>query len=450
MTFNFKRKATLCLSVLALSLMVSCSGDDDTPEEIKTEGDETEAAYDGFLDSNLDALGTIDLDGFKIPDTYDIEGVFAPGAYSGQIRRLAQLTQIKNELREQPITWDIVTAFGDATYMNFTDLASNETVTNSLEYKTDELSYDEGFTSVADDFKKLGELLVTASSNTEVAANGTAGYLDGRHFSDNGLEYAQIFEKGLYGAVFYDQMADDYLRDSQAGPDNANGNNQAVGYSASNGTDRQHRWDEAFGYFGADPATYPNTANTSNGDGEFIANYTFDRSDETEAAFGVNLAEKAMEAFITGRAALKAGEGLTADAETEYEDVFNAARADAKLYVEAGIAATAFHYLNSTIEDVEQVNLNVAGAEADKLHHLSEALAFIYCLSFNSEGKISITEVQAVFDKLGWKTTLDASSGMISMEELYDLNLWDVTVEELEAARSLLNDSFPGFINAGF
>ena len=40
----------------------------------------------------------------------------------------------------------------------------------------------------------------------------------------------------------------------------------------------------------------------------FIANYTFDFSDEVEVAMGVNLAERAMNAFIVGRAALKAGD----------------------------------------------------------------------------------------------------------------------------------------------
>ena len=176
----------------------------------------------------------------------------------------------------------------------------------------------------------------------------------------------------------YDQMVDDYLRPSQAGAENAKGNNEsAVGNDyATLGTDRQHRWDEVFGYLGADAATYPNAANTSNGDGTFIANYTFDFSDETEATegFKLNMAQKLMDAFIFGRAVLKAGEGFGPSDETTNETYYEAARADVKLYTEAGIAAAAFHYLNNAIADV---------TEEDKLHHLSEALAFIYSLSFN-------------------------------------------------------------------
>ncbi|MEM9143649.1 MAG: DUF4856 domain-containing protein [Bacteroidota bacterium] len=395
----------------------------------------------GFLVSQLDALGEIDLGEFVIPDFYDIEGVFAPGAYNGQIRRIAQLDQIKDVLRDQPIEWDLGEALSNGEYELFTGDAFNASA--NIRSKIDELSLDIGNTGIADDFEELADILVASSvANTGDASNGTAGILDNRHFSENGLEYAQILEKGLYGALCYDQMVDDYLRLTQAGPDNPLGNNQAaVDNYASNGTDRQHRWDEAFGWLGANPDTYPNPENTSNGDGLFIANYTFDFSDETEDAYGINLAEKAMRAFIVGRAALKAGEGVTSSDETEYADVFNAARADAKLYVESGLAAAAFHYLNLSIADV---------TDADKLHHLSEALAFIYALSFNSEGRLTLTEAQSVLAALGWTTLLDESSDMISLDNIYELNLYEVTDEEMEAAKTILDESFPGFINVPF
>ncbi|MEM6699304.1 MAG: DUF4856 domain-containing protein, partial [Bacteroidota bacterium] len=272
------------------------------------------------------------------------------------------------------------------------------------------------------------------------AANGTAGMITTgdkkRHVDANGLEFIQILEKGLYGALFYDQMVDDYMRDGQAGDKNEKGNNEsAVSNYASLGTDRQHRWDEAFGYFGADPSSYPNASNTSNGDGQFIANYTFDFSDETEEAYGVNLAQRAMDAFILGRAALKAGEGFGPEQETTNEEVFQAARADAKLYVEAGIAAAGFHYLNDAISDV---------TDDDKLHHLSEALAFIYSLSFNSEGRISATQVHDVLKELGW------SASDASLNGIYSINLWEVTDEQMEAGKDVLDKAFPGFGDVPF
>ena len=104
---------------------------------------------------------------------------------------------------------------------------------SNIRTKIDELNFDAGNTSVADDFANLADLLVQSSqaNYTVDASNGTAGMITTgskkRHVSANGLEYAQILEKGLYGAMMYDQMVDDYLRDSQAGKDNALGNNES-------------------------------------------------------------------------------------------------------------------------------------------------------------------------------------------------------------------------------
>lgn len=398
-----------------------------------------------FLASNLDELGDIDLGGFEVPDNYDLDGDLGPGAYNGQIRRLAQLQEIVDSSKNEPIFWDISNALevGGLTDV-FASLAAQNTATSSsdLRSKIDELNFDDGNTSVADAFADLADRMVTSSQEnyTNVASNGTAGMIttgtSRRHVDANGLEFIQILEKGLYGAIFYDQMVDDYLRLSQAGPDNESGNNQsAVTNYESNGTDRQHRWDEAFGYFGANPTSYPNIANTSNGDGVFLANYTFDFSDETETEYGINLAQKAMDAFIMGRAILKAGEGFGPDNETTDETALEAARQDVKLYVESGIAAAGFHYLNSAIADL---------TDEDKLHHLSEALAFIYSLSFNSEGIISESEVHNVLIALGW------SSSDASLNGIYDINLWDVTDTQMEEAIDLLDVSFPGFADASF
>jgi len=382
----------------------------------------------------------VDLGTFSIPSNYDIFGSFAPGAYNGQIRRLAQLQEIKDSLNNEPIRWNLREALANANRDQFQSAAAQGN--SDIRTKIDELNYDNGDTSVADAFADLADSLVQSSqANFAVtASNGVAGMITTgstkRHVSANGLEYAQILEKGLYGAMAYDQMVDDYLRDSQAGADNTFGNNESsVDNYNDNGTDRQHRWDEAFGYFGADPATYPNASNTSNGDGVFIANYTFDFSDETEEAFGINLAQKAMDAFIVGRAALKAGQGFGPSQETTNEEIFQAARADAKLYVEAGLAAAAFHYLNLAIADV---------SDEDKLHHLSEALAFIYALGFNSEGRLTATEAHNALIALGW------SANDSSLNGIYEINLWEVTDAQMESARGILDQSFPGFAEIPF
>lgn len=391
----------------------------------------------GFLASSVDALGEVDLGDFTIPTDYDVDSEpFAPGAYNGQKRRIAQLQEIVDSSRNEPIVWDLRAALENTDRNMF---ASPDAQGNSdIRTKIDELNFDNGDTSVADRFGELADSLTMSSqaNYTVTASNGVAGMITTgttkRHVSANGLEYIQILEKGLYGAMMYDQMVDDYLRPTQAGAENELGNNESAAGSdyASNGTDRQHRFDEVFGYLGANGLTYPNPSNTSNGDGSFIANYTFDFSDETEDALSINLAEKLMDAFIFGRSVLKAGEGFGPNDETTNEEYYEAARADIKLYTEAGIAAAAFHYLNDAIADI---------TDEDKIHHLSEALAFIYSLSFNSEGLCSAAEAHDVLIELGWSSS-DSSLGGI-----YDINLWEVTDAQMQAAKDALAQSFPGF-----
>lgn len=419
---------TFIIFTLVLALGFAACGDDDTAEP---SGPDT-----NFLASSVDALGDVDLGGFTVPTSYDIDGTFAPGAFNGQKRRLAQLQEIVDSSRNEPIYWDLKAALAND---NLDMFASADAQGNSnIRTKIDELNFDNGNTSVADAFAELADKFVTSTqaNYTVTASNGTAGMITTgdkkRHVDANGLEFIQILEKGLYGAVFYDQMVDDYLRPTQAGAENEKGNNESAAGDdyASNGTDRQHRWDEVFGYLGANPATYPNAANTSNGDGSFIANYTFDFSDETEDAFGVNLAEKLMDAFIFGRSVLKAGEGFGPNDETTNEAYYEAARADVKLYTELGIAAAGYHYLNDAIADI---------TDEDKIHHISEALAFIYSLSFNSEGRISASQVHTVLQELGWSSTDSSLNG------IYDINLWEITDEQLQAAKDALDVAYPGF-----
>lgn len=433
------RKSTFkTINIIGLGLILSmsaCSDDDDSGNMI-TPGDNGNTP--AFLQSEVDKLGNVTLDNFTVPTVYDVDnGVFAPGAYNGQRTRVAQLRDIVSVLRDDTISLNLRNALENN---GITWTSTDATLTGAnIRTKIDELNFDgDGGRpvdqSVADAFGDLADSLQISSQNfATTATNGTAGKLNNRHFSANGLEYAQILEKGLYGPLFYNQMVDDYLRPSQAGAQNPGGNNSGSNPSyATEGTERQHAFDEVFGYFGADPLTYPNTSNTSNGDGVFIANYTFDASDEIEAAMGINVAQKLMDAFIFGRSVLKVGEGTTAANEATNESYYNAARADIRTYLEIGIASASYHYLNLSIEDFNNAQ------DDDKLHHLSEALGFIYALQFNSDGIISNTDVVRVLRALGWGNDP-------SLNGIYDINLWNVNAMQLQQAKDILDESYPGF-----
>ena len=430
------------LQIIGLGLILSLSACSDDDDHENPNSNNPSGNPQSFLASNVDALGEVTLhNNFAIPTDYDLNGDFAPGTYNGQMRRLAQLQEIVDSSRNEPINWDIRAAIENTNRNQFASAAAQGD--SDIRTKIDELNFDNGNTSVADRFAELADSLVLSSqANFNVTASeGVAGMITTgstkRHVSANGLEYIQLLEKGLYGALMYDQMVDDYLSDSKAGASNPAGNNETAAGSdyATEGTSRQHAYDEAFGYLGADPLSYPNASNTSNGDGKFIANYTFDLSDETEATFGVNISQKLMDAFIFGRAVLKAGEGFGPSQENVNEQFYNAAVADIKLYTELGIAAAAYHYLNDAIADI---------TDEDKLHHLSEAIAFIYALSFNSEGRLSATEAHEVLKALGWSANDPTLAGA------YEINLWQVTDAQMQQAINLLDNAYPGFSSASF
>lgn len=430
---TFKAIALIGLGVV--TGLTSCKDDDDnvTPDN--------PPVSENFLASQVDKLGTTNLGSFSVPSTYDVSGVFAPASYSGQIRRVAQLQEIADSSRNEPIYWNIKEALINTNRNQFASAAAQGD--SDIRTKIDELNFDNGNTSVADRFAELADSLVLSSrANFAVnAINGRAGMINTgstkRHVSAKGLEYIQILEKGLFGALLYDQMVDDYLRPSQAGALNPKGNNETAAGSdyATNGTARQHAFDEAFGYLAANPVTYPNSANTSSGDGRFISNYLFDFSDKVETNFGINPSRKLMDAFIFGRSVLKAGQGFGPSNETTNETYYDAAVKDIKLYTEIGLATAAYHYLNDAIADI---------TDADKIHHLSEGIAFIYALSFNSEGRLSAAQAQAALEALGWEANNTSLSGV------YNINLWNVTDAQMESAKNILNQAYPGFGSINF
>ncbi|MEL6942980.1 MAG: hypothetical protein AAFO82_09950, partial [Bacteroidota bacterium] len=159
------------ISILALGF-TAC--EDETPD---TKDDKA-----GFLASNIDKLGDIDLGGFAVPSSYDITGSFAPGAYNGQIRRLAQLKEIVDSSRNEPIFWDIANAMevGGLADVFRSPAAQNTASSKSdLRSKIDELNFDNGNTSVADAFATLATNFVASSqaNYTVTAANGKAGMI---------------------------------------------------------------------------------------------------------------------------------------------------------------------------------------------------------------------------------------------------------------------------------
>ncbi len=155
------------LSILIITGLYSCNTNATTTKDAR------------FLSSNLEEFGNIELGGFDIPTNYDLNNAFAPGSYSGQVKRLAQLQEIVDSSRNEPIYWDIANAMEVGGFADvFASSSAQNTATGSadLRSKIDELNYDEGNTSVADAFVELATNFVSSTQEhyTITASRGVA------------------------------------------------------------------------------------------------------------------------------------------------------------------------------------------------------------------------------------------------------------------------------------
>ncbi len=170
-----------------------------------------------------------------------------------------------------------------------------------------------------------------------------------------GVEYTQYIEKGLMGAVFYNQIVMSYLGDGKMDVDNTSpvdpGNDKYY-------TVMEHHWDEAYGYFTTSIDYDPNESDSTRFWGKYAGG-----SREDILGSGTSIAE----AFRRGRAAISANDLVERDNQ----------RAVIREELAKVVAGTAIHYLNDAIENFSD--------DALRNHTLSEAVAFISGLPYGYE-----------------------------------------------------------------
>lgn len=330
---------------------------------------------------------------YDIPETYaEFENV----SYDGQTQRLDMLDEIKAYLQSANTTG--VTLDADrlqAMYENNTvDAAWDGTYDESKQLRSKTFESEEPvFLSLLDD-------IAIASTSAVAGSEGQAGVvesLDGTKqylLNAEGVELTQLIEKGLMGAVFYYQAVQVYLGDSRMDVDNET-------VTPGEGTDMEHHWDEAFGYWGV-PEDFP----TNRSGIRFWGNYT----DGRNALLEVN--QKLMDAFLKGRAAISNND----------LDRRDEAITEVRTYWEEVVAGTALHYINSGLEKYDDMSL--------RAHNLSEAIAFIYSLQFNPDAKVSLTQVYELL-------TIVAGS-----EDFDEMNLYQVSREDLQQAADLIGQYY--------
>jgi hypothetical protein len=217
-----------------------------------------------------------------------------------------------------------------------------------------------------------------------------------------GLDYQQLLQKFIRGAVAFSQGTDDYLDDDTDGKglnSDHTGPDDGDPY-----TSLEHQWDEGFGYFGA-ARSYPDWSDDDikatpgldvDGDG------CVDLKREMNWGHSVNAAKRdigavaatdftadAWAGFYNGRLLLSetAGEGLTAEQFTELQGY----RDDATAAWEKSISATVVHYINDTLQD-----MNTFGTEDynfyDHAKHWGEMKGFALALQFNRRSPLMDSE----------------------------------------------------------
>lgn len=308
---------------------------------------------------------------FDVPGTYAFDNV----NYSGQTQRLNMLAEMTTYMK----TANVVGVALDANKLK--EMYVNEgghfsfTSTKQLKDKT--------FLLEQEVFESYMDAIAAASQATVAGGPGVAGVVESNDgskaylFDEFGIEYTQIIEKGLMGAVFYYQATAVYLGEDRIGSavDNEN-------VTPGEGTDMEHHWDEAFGYLGV-PIGYPADKSGIRFHGKYL--------DDRDQVAGLDLAQPIMDAFILGRAAIS-----NDDMDVKAEQVPIIRRV-----WEQAVAATAIYYINGGRRDFAD--------DALRNHQLSEAIAFIRCLKYNPEKAIADTQIQAALDAIGtdlYNTTL--------------------------------------------
>lgn len=329
--------------------------------------------------------------GYDIPATYTFTDDSGNSTvdFSGQTARMDQLSEMVTYMKtantvgvtlDAQVLKDMYANTNDNGGGNFSFTAAGKQL-KSKTFELDQTMFETWMDSIA-----------LASTATGAGSAGVAGVVESNDgskaylFSANGIEYTQLIEKGLMGAVFYYQATTVYLGDDKMNVDNT------TAVDAANGkyyTTMEHHWDEAFGYF-TDAVDFP-----TNGTDRFWGKY----SNSRDAVLGCN--EAIFDAFVEGRAAISNDDldkrsEIIATIRTEWERV---------------VAATAVAYL-------KDAKSNFAD-DALRNHELSEAIAFVLSLKYNTQKSISNTQIDNVLNILGD-------------------NLYQITVADIDSAKDEL------------
>lgn len=250
-------------------------------------------------------------------------------------------------------------------------------------------------------------------NESTVATPGVAGQIaDGsstRYVNAQGLEYNQLVNKSLIGALMLDQALNNYLGTAVLDEaDNRSENDSDILADGKNYTTMEHKWDEAYGYlYGTSQSTSaPNQ--TIGADDSFLNKY-IGRVENDDDFTGI--ADEIFNAFKLGRAAIVAKDYTLRD---QQADII-------KEKLSEVIAIRAVFYLQQGKNALPDDRNNTA-LYGTTFHDLSEGYGFIYSLRFTRRpGSDAPYFTKAEVDGFLEELLGDGANG-----------LWDVTKTTLD------------------
>lgn len=240
-----------------------------------------------------------------------------------------------------------------------------------------------------------------------------------------GLDYQQLFQKFLLGAVAYSQAAEDYIKPTKgllkqnSAADNAAEVESGAEANLDTYTSLEHQWDEGFGYFGAsldylsiEDATIAagDKVNQSDVSGEYridllkgeynygLAQYASKHDYMTETT---DLSNDIMVAFLEGRQLIVDNFGSNPVEGDGFHSRLESISDRAVKGMEEIFAISVVKYINSTIPKVTSYDASNADTVAALAKYWSELKGFALGLQFNPSPVLSFTDQITLHEKIG-------------------------------------------------
>lgn len=430
---------------IVISMVCLACGDGDgetaTPSTYTFErGGESTVAYLGQSTRQVlieDLVGLIEQIGADVLGGQDLERYDTPEEVVAFLTALYEQGGLANPSRTIPTLVTDGDATLQSTYADFNDanlqtkLAGNDAVTDHADWNggdfvgwsADNLVVDAGGSRAAPETPEalLLALFWTFANQASSAATGSFP-IDAAtplYLTPDGLDLTQLVEKFLLGAVNFSQGTDDYLDDDVDGKGLLS-ENELDGDNPY--TTLEHQWDEAYGYWGAardyseytdeeiaasgGRPDYENGYHDTNGDGfiDLLSELNFSASvNAAKRDLGsspdarTDLTGEADRAFRRGRALITAA--YEAGAEVDLA-ALAAQRDIAVLAWEKAYAATAVHYINAVLSDMDAIG-TPEYSFADHAKHWSELKGFALGFQFNPRSPIAADDFAALHASIG-------------------------------------------------